>query len=186
MAQKGVFYRADLRGLPPGAAARRQPSWWGEISRYTCATTSLNVARAFASYAFGAPRNDERAVYRVELDAATAMRDPALDSNEAVSFVASRRGTIRDVVEGHTPPMTPEAAYRVMRKYVRWPDTTPVYDDDGYATVPPWWHTPRLDRDEMRHEVHRLGIYPEPQAVLRLLYEWRRQRTADELDDEIA
>jgi hypothetical protein len=64
MAEDVVLYRADERGLKPGGATGRTKSWFDNYE-YTYATTSLDVARAFAMYAFGAPRDHDRSVYRV-------------------------------------------------------------------------------------------------------------------------
>jgi hypothetical protein len=56
-----VLYRADVRGLKPGDATGLMIPCYGN-REYTYATTNLDVARAFAMFAFGAPRDHERSV----------------------------------------------------------------------------------------------------------------------------
>ena len=170
MTEDVVLYRADLRGLSRGAPTGQMVAWWPEDREYTYATTSLDVARAFAVYAFGAPRDHERSMYRVQLDD-PIVGDPDFRSDEYVSFVMSHWGTVLDVVEENVT-MTVDEARQVFSQYTRWVDESPVYDNDGYATVPPKWRNDnRFDNDEIRQELRTLGTYPEPHAVLKFLSE---------------
>jgi hypothetical protein len=170
MTEDVVLYRADVRGLKRGAATGRMVAWWPEDIEYTYATTSLDVARAFAVYAFGVPRDHECSVYRVELDD-PIVADPEFRSDEYVSFVMSHWGAVLEVVEEKVT-MTVDEARQVFSRYARWVDESPVYDNDGYATVPPIWRTDnRFDSNEIRQELRTLGTYPEPHAVLEFLNE---------------
>ena len=170
MTEDVVLYRADIRGLKRGAETGRMVAWWPEDREYTYATTNLEVARAFAVYAFGVPRDHERSVYRVDLDD-PIVGDPEFWSDENASFVMSHWGTVLEVVEENVT-MTIDEARQVMSRYARWVDESPVYDNDGYATVPPLWRNDnRFDNDEIRQQLRTLDTYPEPHAVLTFLNE---------------
>jgi hypothetical protein len=170
MTEDVVLYRADVRGLKRGAETGRMFAWWPEDREYTYATTNLEVARAFAVYAFGAPRDHERSVYRVDLDD-PIVGDPEFWCDQNASFVMSHWGTVLEVVEENVT-MTIDEAREVFSRYARWVDKSPVYDNDGYATVPPIWrHDNRFDNDEIRQQLRTLGTYPEPHAVLEFLNE---------------
>jgi hypothetical protein len=164
-----VLYRADIQGLRPGADTGRLLSWWGDGREYTYATTNIDIARAFGVYAFGAPRDHERSVYRVELDP-PIVHDPDFKSDEYAGFYMSHWGTVKELVE-ETITMTAEEARLVFSRYARWVDGSAVYDDDGYATVPPKWRADRFDAEEIRRELRTLGTYPEARAVLSYLTE---------------
>jgi hypothetical protein len=83
----------------------------------------------------------------------------------------SHWGTVLEVVEENVT-MTIDEAREVFSRYARWVDKSPVYDNDGYATVPPIWRNDnRFDNDEIRRQLRTLGTYPEPHAVLEFLNE---------------
>jgi hypothetical protein len=169
LTEEVVFYRADVQGLRPGDATGRMKSWFDNYL-YTYATTRLDVARAFAVYAFGASDDPERSVYRVELDA-PIMEDPEFRSDEYVLFVMSHWGTVLDVVEENAT-MTVDEARQVFSRHARWVDGSATYDNDGYATVPPnWRNDDRFDDDDICQELRTLGAYPGPHAVQKFLNE---------------
>ena len=168
MIEDVVLYRADVRGLKPGDATGLMIPCY-ENREYTYATTNLDVARAFAVFAFGAPRDHERSVYKVELDN-PIVPDPEFRSNENASFVMSHWGTVLDVVE-EMVTITIDDARRVMSKYdALWLDKSRIYDGDGYVTVPPEWRNDhRLD--EIRQELREFGTYQWPREILEFLNE---------------
>jgi hypothetical protein len=106
-----VFYRADIQGLKPGDETLRMFASLNGHD-YTYATTSLDVARAFAVSVFGVARDHERSVYRVQLDDPIVL-DPEFRSDEHVSFVMSHWGTVLDVVEEKVT-MTTDQVRRVL------------------------------------------------------------------------
>ncbi len=137
----------------------------------TYATTSLDAARAFAVKAFGVTRDQERSVYKVTLD------DPILPdldfrSDDEVQFVRSHWGTVVELVEANVS-MSIAEANAVMARYAQWGDGSPIYDDEGYATVPPKYLLDnRYDshnHENMRHELETLDIYPDPETILQFL-----------------
>ena len=141
---------------------------WYENREYRYATTSLDVARAFAVYAFGVPRDHERSVYTVQLDD-PIVPDPDFRSDEYASFVMSHWGTVLNVVEEKTT-MTVDEARQVISRYARWVEGSLVFDNAGYATVPPKWRDDnRFDEEDIRNELRMLGTYPDPHAVLKFL-----------------
>lgn len=163
-----VLYRADVQGLKPGDPTGRMISPYEQDREYTYATTSLNAARAFAVFAFGAARDHERSVYRVQLDEPIVL-DPEFRSDESVSFYMSHWGTVIEIVE-ETVAMTVEEAKRALWNDARWVDDSRMFDDDGYATVPPKWrHDSRFDVEEVRNDLRGLGMFPGPNDVLRFL-----------------
>ena len=81
----------------------------------------------------------------------------------------SHWGTVLDVVEQNVT-MTVDEARQAMSRYARWVDESPIFDDAGYATVPPKWRNDnRFDDEEIRNALRRLGAYPNPHAVLQFL-----------------
>ena len=135
MSDEVVFYRADIQGLKPNDATLRMVASY-DGNEYTYATTSLDVARAFAVFAFGVPRDHERSVYRVELDDPIVL-DPEFRSDEAISFVMSHWGTVLDVVDEKVATTVDEAR-RIMSRYgPHWMDKSLINDEAGNATLPP-------------------------------------------------
>ena len=121
-------------------------------------------------YAFGVPRDHERSVYTVQLDD-PIVQDPDFRSDEYASFVMSHWGTVLEVVEENVT-MTVGEARQVMSRCARWVDESHIFDDAGYATIPPKWRIDnRFDHEEIRNELRTLGAYPEPQGVLKFLNE---------------
>jgi hypothetical protein len=54
--------------------------------------------------------------------------------------------------------MTIGEARRVFSRYAHWMDGSSVYDDNGYATVPPKWHADhRFDGEEILRELRAFG-----------------------------
>jgi|GEM_PF-1424701 len=146
-----VLYRADVKGLKPGADTGRMRAWF-DGREYTYATTNPDVARAVAVKAFGVARDHERSVYRVQLDDPIAL-DPEFLSDNYASFVMSHWGTVEEVFEADVT-MSTEEADRTMARYARWVDESPMYDGDGYATVPPkWFNDTRFDDEALRQEL---------------------------------
>jgi hypothetical protein len=135
-------------------------AWWPEDREYTYATTNLEVARAFAVYAFGVPRDHERSVYRVDLDD-PIVGDPEFWCDQNASFVMSHWGTVLEVVEENVT-MTVDEAREVFSRYARWVDKSPVYDNDGYATVPPIW---RNDKRAFQTIVFRTDLITDPEVL---------------------
>jgi hypothetical protein len=163
-----VLYRADVKGLKPWSDTARMKSRF-DNQEYTYATTNLDVARAFAVFAFGVPRDHERSIYRVNLDDPLAF-DPEFHSGPEAHFYMSHWGTVVETVEPDVT-MTVEQAKRVMSRYALWVGGNRIYDDDGYATVPPRWCSTRFDQDIIQQELRTLGTFPEPDAVVRFLNE---------------
>lgn len=170
MTDELVLYRADVKGLRPGSDTGRMVPFWEQdpAREYTFATTSIDAARAFAVFAFGAARDHERSVYRVQLDDPIVF-DPEFRSDEAISFYMSHWGTVVEVVE-ETVAMTVDEAKRVLWNDARWVDDSRMFDDDGHATVPPKWLVDsRFDVDEIQKALRGLGSFPDPNDVLRFL-----------------
>lgn len=170
MTEDVVWYRADISGLQRGDETGRMVPWWPENCGYTYATTRLDVARAFAVFAFGVPHDHARSVYRVELSG-PILCDRDFRSDENTWFGMSHSGIVQEVVEENVT-MTIAEAHQVMSNYAPWVDGSPVLDNDGYATVPPKWRADnRFDDDEIRTELHTLGTHPDPRDVLKFLSE---------------
>jgi hypothetical protein len=128
------------------------------------------VARAFAVVGLNTARNFERSVYRVEL-AEPVLSDPFFLSDNATGlFFASHWGRGIEVVDRELT-MGDEEARAVLSKLL-WPDgTTPTFDDEGFATVPPKWANDlRYDDDEMRSRLRKENyMYPHPLIVSKIL-----------------
>jgi hypothetical protein len=163
--EPAVYYSADVEGLWPGAMTTSTTSPY-EGQRYTWATSNLDLARALALGGLS--------IYRVELDP-PVFQDP--DFKQAIDtwFVMSRHGTILEVVEDR-PRTTLEQAERVTSKYALWAkDGSPIYDDDGSATVPPG-----LREVCTAEDLRPLGQYPAPWLVTGLANYLAAQRYRDE------
>jgi hypothetical protein len=155
-----VFYRADVRGLIPGAETTRTRSPY-DGHDYTYATTNLNVARAFALQADGRPHGEALSIYRVQLDP-PVLWDPDFQQRPDTWFAMSHWGTVLDVV-AEEPGMTLDEARTVMSTYAVWvTDKSPIYDSDGYANVPPGM-AEACTAEELRS---RLGKYPPPTLIM--------------------
>lgn len=160
-----VYYTADMDGLWPGAMTTSTISPY-DSQRYTWATSNLDLARAFA---FGG-----LSIYRVQLDQ-PIMHDP--DFRQAIDtwFVMSRHGIVLEVVE-ENPRTTLAQAERVTSKYALWvKDGSPIYDDDGYATVPPG-----LREVCTAEDLRQLGLYPTPWLITGLANYLTAQRYRDQ------
>jgi hypothetical protein len=159
-----VYYSADVEGLWPGVMTTSITSPY-DSQRYTWATSNLDLARAFA---FGG-----LSIYRVQLDP-PILHDP--DFKQAIDtwFVMSSHGIVLEVV-GESPQTTLEQAERVTSKYALWAkDGSPIYDDHGYATVPPG-----LGEVCTAEDLRQLGQYPIPWLITGLTYYLAAQRYRD-------
>ena len=152
------YYRADVQGL-----SRHDPTTRMRDPRdgreHTYVTTNLDVARAFALGAY----DGNSSVYGVELDDPIMWDTEIKQLQHGTRFLMSRGGTVADVVE-ENPAMTPEEAREVMSEYARWARYgSPVYDDEGYATVPPG-----LSQVCTAEQLRQLGRYPPPFSIVAL------------------
>lgn len=163
---KVTYYRADVQGLGPGQPIGNIVSE-GEALSY--ATTNLELARAFAVAGFGvAPdqRDQELSVYEVKLD--HPEEDPDFNLDATAQIVTAESGTAVALVEAKVS-MNKAQAVQLLAHYLRWPDGSPAYDDDGHATVPPKYTTDnRYDTHNHRNmlnELELLGTYPTPAEI---------------------
>jgi hypothetical protein len=174
--EKTVYYRADVEGLERGQpTARRMDAFVGRECTY--ATTNLQVARAFAVER-EVRTGIRRSVYRVEL-AAPICPDPDFAGGtlrwDPGCFI-SPRGTVLDVVDLHVDDMTIDEAFSFMAQFNVWPqDGSPLYDDNGYVTVP----TELVGMPRVEDDFRALGKYPEHDvisALARRIRDSRRSR----------
>lgn len=169
-----VYYRADVAGLKPGELTSNtvDPD---NVRVSTYATTGLELARAFAVTGFGVSgqRDQERSVYRVTLDD-PIRTDPDFRSDDNARVVTSELGTIVNLVEANVS-MGIQETTALMARYAQWPDGSPIYKDEGYASVPPKYLLDNRYDDHnyenMLQELETLDTYPDPQTIQKFLAE---------------
>ncbi len=169
-----VYFHADVEGLTPGSLISNMVDPYGHRA-FTYATSSIELARAFAITGFGLPTDlhcQELSVYRVALD--DPILDPHFNLDSTVRIVTSESGTVLEVVEA-TVAMSVAQATHSMANYLMWPDGSRAYDEEGYATVPPKYQLDlRYDdhnRKNMLDELQLLDAYPDPDTIFRRLAE---------------
>jgi hypothetical protein len=169
-----MYFHADVRGLTTGSFISNLVDPYGHRA-FTCGTTSIELARAFAVTGFGLPINlhgQKLCVYRVALDDPTL--DPHFNLDSTVQIVTSESGTVVEPVEAAVS-MSVAQATQLMAQYLRWPDGSRAYDQEGYATVPPKYRMDhRYDdhnRKNMLDELQLLDTYPDPDTIFKRLEE---------------
>jgi hypothetical protein len=164
-----LYYHADEKGIKPGFSTTVTPDPY-DGREYTYATTNLDAARAFALQSKGHKVKEPRSVYLVELDAPIVW-DPDFLQDLGSWFVMSSGGTVIDVVDEEVT-MTIDEAHKVMSRYARWVDKSPIYDADGYPNVPPRWRDDHRfdekDVDRIKHELRTIGQFPPPPLIVEL------------------